>query len=169
MNSWLTSYWPWMKPKRSGWGSVLKCIELTRTSFHSTFTIHFQFVRCRKLCRPVRRLFLLMLTVLKRRSTSEEDTMRIFCALCGLFLAVAIVNCSPVVKREAEETLKDLDPLNEVSHFTAVSLLCFHNVEHLGDESPRCWDAGSLLNVFLISSRVSRELSKDKVNHLESP
>ncbi|XP_014475647.1 PREDICTED: uncharacterized protein LOC106744971 [Dinoponera quadriceps] len=42
--------------------------------------------------------------------------MRIFCALCGLFLAVAIVNCSPIVKREAEgeDALKELDPLNEV-------------------------------------------------------
>ncbi|XP_032673611.1 PE-PGRS family protein PE_PGRS33 [Odontomachus brunneus] len=43
--------------------------------------------------------------------------MRIFCALCGLFLAVAIVNCSPIVKREADKTLKDLDPLNEVYVF----------------------------------------------------
>lgn len=51
--------------------------------------------------------------------------MRIFCALCGLFLAVAIVNCSPVVKRETEEgeTLKELDPLNEVSHFNSHTLI----------------------------------------------
>jgi hypothetical protein len=40
--------------------------------------------------------------------------MRLFCALCGLLLAVAIVSCSPVVKRDTEEGLKELDPLNEV-------------------------------------------------------
>jgi len=38
--------------------------------------------------------------------------MRVFCVLCGLFLAIALVNGGPVVKREAEE---DLSPLNEVS------------------------------------------------------
>ncbi|KAL6265573.1 hypothetical protein P5V15_002369 [Pogonomyrmex californicus] len=38
--------------------------------------------------------------------------MRVLCAFCGLFLAIAIVNCSPVVKREAAE--EDLSPLNEV-------------------------------------------------------
>ncbi|XP_012232088.1 probable GH family 25 lysozyme 3 isoform X2 [Linepithema humile] len=37
--------------------------------------------------------------------------MRVFCALCGLFLAIAIVNCRTIVKRETEE---DLSPLNEV-------------------------------------------------------
>ncbi|XP_024871641.1 keratin, type I cytoskeletal 10-like isoform X1 [Temnothorax curvispinosus] len=38
--------------------------------------------------------------------------MRVLCAFCGLFLAVAIVNCSPVEdKKEAED---DLSPLNEV-------------------------------------------------------
>jgi len=38
--------------------------------------------------------------------------MRVFCVLCGLFLAIALVNGGPVVKRETEE---DLSPLNEVS------------------------------------------------------
>lgn len=42
----------------------------------------------------------------------EDDIMRVLCALCGLFLAVAIVNCSPIVKRETDE---ELDPLNQVS------------------------------------------------------
>ncbi|XP_011868224.1 PREDICTED: putative lysozyme-like protein isoform X2 [Vollenhovia emeryi] len=37
--------------------------------------------------------------------------MRVLCALCGLLLAVAIVNCSPIDKGEAEE---NLNPLNEV-------------------------------------------------------
>jgi hypothetical protein len=38
--------------------------------------------------------------------------MRVFCVLCGLFLAIALVNGGPVVKRETKE---DLNPLNEVS------------------------------------------------------
>ncbi|XP_011701169.1 PREDICTED: keratin, type II cytoskeletal 1 isoform X2 [Wasmannia auropunctata] len=38
--------------------------------------------------------------------------MRVLCAFCGLFLAIVIANCSPVVKRDAEE---DLSPLNEVA------------------------------------------------------
>ncbi|KAH0955315.1 hypothetical protein HN011_003521 [Eciton burchellii] len=37
--------------------------------------------------------------------------MRVFCVLCGLFLAIALVNGGPVVKRETKE---DLNPLNEV-------------------------------------------------------
>lgn len=46
--------------------------------------------------------------------------MRVLCAFCGLFLAIAIANCSPVDKREAEE---DLSPLNEVSPLLYSSLL----------------------------------------------
>lgn len=42
--------------------------------------------------------------------------MRVVCTFCGLFLAIAIVNCSPIVKRDAEELpQEDLSPLNEVS------------------------------------------------------
>lgn len=37
--------------------------------------------------------------------------MKLACTLCGLLLAVALVNANPIVKREAE----DLSPLNEVS------------------------------------------------------
>ncbi|KAL0134417.1 hypothetical protein PUN28_001300 [Cardiocondyla obscurior] len=37
--------------------------------------------------------------------------MRVSCAFCGLFLAVAIVNCNPVEKKETED---ELSPLNEV-------------------------------------------------------
>jgi len=47
--------------------------------------------------------------------------MRVFFVLCGLFLAIALANGSPVVKREAEE---DLNPLNEVSTLFYL-LLCF--------------------------------------------
>ncbi|XP_072747079.1 uncharacterized protein [Anoplolepis gracilipes] len=41
--------------------------------------------------------------------------MRVVCTFCGLFLAIAVVNCSPIVKRDAEELSQDdLSPLNEV-------------------------------------------------------
>ncbi|XP_070163265.1 uncharacterized protein [Polyergus mexicanus] len=44
--------------------------------------------------------------------------MRVVCTFCGLFLAIAIVNCSPIVKRDAEElSQEDLSPLNEVYVF----------------------------------------------------
>ncbi|XP_050447067.1 uncharacterized protein LOC126849357 [Cataglyphis hispanica] len=46
--------------------------------------------------------------------------MRVVCTFCGLFLAIAIVNCSPIVKRDAEELpQEDLSPLNEVYVFEA--------------------------------------------------
>lgn len=47
---------------------------------------------------------------------SEKNIMRVVCTFCGLFLAIAIVNCNPIVKRDAEEpSQEDLSPLNEVS------------------------------------------------------
>jgi len=42
--------------------------------------------------------------------------MRVVCTFCGLFLAIAIVNCSPIVKRDVEEpSPEDLNSVNEVS------------------------------------------------------
>ncbi|XP_011268230.1 putative lysozyme-like protein [Camponotus floridanus] len=44
--------------------------------------------------------------------------MRVVCTFCGLFLAIAIVNCSPIVKRDAEEpSPEDLNSVNEIYVF----------------------------------------------------
>lgn len=46
--------------------------------------------------------------------------MQVVCTFCGLFLAIAIVNCSPIVKRDVEESSpENLNSLNEVYVFEA--------------------------------------------------
>lgn len=80
--------------------------------FTRTFKFYFRFYYYRESCCLVRQLFIHADWIATYRP-SEEDTMRVSCAFCGLFLAIAIVNCSPIVKRETEDD--KLSPLNEVS------------------------------------------------------